>query len=92
MTPEHAFVYHGEQMFGRLAILAVLGVFLWAVFARDSGASGPAQRHRVRAGDTLWSIVEARYAGDPREGVWKIERRNHLRGATITPGQVLVLP
>ena len=79
-------------MFGRLVILAVLGVFLWAVFARDSGASGPAQRYRVKAGDTLWSIVETRYSGDPREAVWKIGQRNHLEGATITPGQVLVLP
>lgn len=79
-------------MFVRFAILAILGVFLWAIFARDSGASGPIGRYRVQAGDTLWSIVEARYPGDPREGVWKIERRNHLQAATITPGQVLILP
>ena len=79
-------------MFGRITILVVLAGFLWAVFARPSGASGPEQHYRVQPGDTLWSIATARYAGDPREAVWKIEHRNHLRGATITPGVRLVLP
>jgi nucleoid-associated protein YgaU len=78
-------------MFGRVVILAVLGVFLWAVFARSSGASGARQNYRVRGGDTLWAIAVAHYAGDPRAAVWRIEQRNHLRGA-ITPGQVLALP
>jgi LysM repeat protein len=79
-------------MFGRVAILVLLGVFLWAVFARSSGASGPAEGYHVRAGDTLWGIAAAHYAGDPREGIWKIQQRNHLRSVSISPGQVLVLP
>jgi LysM repeat protein len=79
-------------MFGRVVILVLLGVFLWAVFARSSGASGPAERYRVQTGDTLWGIASTRYAGDPREGVWTIQQRNHLRSAAISPGQVLVLP
>lgn len=79
-------------MFARVIILVVCGVFLWAVFARSSGASGPARDYKVRAGDTLWAIAAASYAGDPRAAVWKIEQRNHLDGASITPGQVLVLP
>jgi LysM repeat protein len=79
-------------MFGRVVILALFGVFLWAVFARSSGASGPARHYIVRPGDSLWAIAAASYAGDPRAGVWKIEQRNHLRGPTIAPGQVLVLP
>jgi nucleoid-associated protein YgaU len=79
-------------MFARVVILVILGVFLWAVFARSSGASGPATQYRVRPGDTLWGIASSRYGGDPREGVWKIEQRNHLQGAAISPGQVLVLP
>ena len=33
-----------------------------------------------------------RYAGDPREGVWKIEHRNGLADPTIQPGERLVLP
>jgi hypothetical protein len=92
LTDEHVFVYHGEQMFGRVVIMVLLGVFLWAVFARSSGASGPAERYRVRVGDTLWGIASQRYGGDPREGVWKIQQRNHLAASAIAPGQVLVLP
>jgi hypothetical protein len=92
LTDERVFVYYGEHMFVRVTILAVLGVFLWAVFARSSGASGPQQQYRVRAGDTVWSIAASRYGGDPREAVWRIEQRNQLSGATIAPGQLLVLP
>lgn len=79
-------------MFGRVLIVAVLAVFLWAVFVRDSGARGAEASYVVRAQDTLWSIAVANYAGDPREGVWELRERNHLAGVTIHPGQVLVLP
>jgi LysM repeat protein len=79
-------------MFGRIIVVAALGVFLWAVFARSSGASRPTETYRVRAGDTLWSIAASRYSGDPRKGVWEIQRRNHLQGAAIAPGQRLILP
>jgi nucleoid-associated protein YgaU len=79
-------------VFARFAIVVLVAVFLWAVFARDTGASGPERFYVVRHGDTMWSIVEARYPGDPREGVWKLQRRNELDGTTIVPGQRLVLP
>jgi len=79
-------------MFGRIVILVLFGAFLWAVFARSSGASGPAQHYRVRPGDTLWSIATAHYGGDPRAAVWRIEHRNHLADAGIAPGQMLLLP
>jgi len=46
----------------------------------------------VKPGDTLWSIAERTYAGDPREGVWELRERNGLDSTTITPGQVLVVP
>ena len=46
----------------------------------------------VRPGETLWSIASESYPGDPREGVWELERRNGLTGATIVPGQRLTLP
>jgi nucleoid-associated protein YgaU len=79
-------------MFARIAVLVLTAALLWAVFARDTGASGDARRYRVQPGDTLWSIAEESYAGDPREGVWRLERRNGLTGTTIVAGQVLVVP
>jgi LysM repeat protein len=78
-------------MFGRIIIVAALVVFLWAAFARTSDASGPERRYVVQPYDTLWSIAASGYS-DPREGVWEIQQRNGLRGASIVPGQVLVLP
>jgi len=78
-------------MFGRLLLVLVTAAFLWAVFARPSGASGPERIYRVQAGDTLWSIATGRY-GDPREGVWEIQHRNRLATASISPGERLVLP
>ena len=78
-------------MFGRILILVVVSVVLWAAFARSSDASQPERRYVVQPYDTLWSIASTGYA-DPREGVWEIRRRNGLVGATIVPGQVLVLP
>jgi hypothetical protein len=78
-------------MFGRVLILVALSVFLWATFARSSDASGPERRYVVQPYDTLWSIASAGYS-DPREGVWEIRERNGLKGATIVPGQILLLP
>jgi len=79
-------------MFARVIIVVFVAVFLWAVFARDTGAGPPQRFHTVRAGDTLWSIADATYAGDPREGVWKLQDQNRLEGAIIVPGQRLALP
>ena len=78
-------------MFGRILIVLVVSVFLWATLARSSDASGPERSYVVQRYDTLWSIAASGYA-DPREGVWEIRQRNGLAGATIVPGQVLVLP
>ena len=78
-------------MFARLIVLIAISVFLWATFARSSDASGPEQRYVVQPYDTLWSLAAAGYS-DPREGVWEIRERNGLEGATIVPGQVLLLP
>ena len=78
-------------MFGRFLILAALGIFLWAAFARSSDASGPERHYIVQPYDTLWSIAASGY-NDPRQGVWEIKERNGLRGVTIVPGQMLVLP
>ena len=79
-------------MFARLIILMLGVTLLVAYLARPSGGAGPEAHYVVRPYDTLWSIASTHYAGDPREGVWKLERRNHLPSPTVTPGQTLVLP
>ena len=79
-------------MFGRIVVIAFVAVLLWAVLARDTDAGAHPRYHTVKAGDTLWSISLASFAGDPREGVWELQQRNGLAGATIVPGQRLVLP
>jgi len=79
-------------MFGRIVLVVLVAVLVWAVLARDTGAGGTPQVHRVQAGETLWSIAAARYGGDPRAGVWKLQQANRLDGATIVPGQRLLVP
>ena len=79
-------------MFGRVFIVVLVAVLVWAVLARDTGASGAPQHHTVRSGETLWMIAAARYGGDPRAGVWKLQEANHLASATIAPGQHLLVP
>jgi LysM repeat protein len=79
-------------MFARIVVLVAATLTLWALFARDSGAGSPTQSYRVQAGDTLWSIAVAHHGGDPREGVWELQRRNRLQSTTIHPGQLLLLP
>ena len=79
-------------MFGKLIIVLVLAALAVGLAARSSHGAGPERTYVVKPTDTLWSIASRSYAGDVREGVWKLEQRNHLASATITPGQVLVLP
>ena len=79
-------------MFGKIILLATLALIAWAMVARASQGAGPTVLYTVKRGDTLWSIAVAHYAGDPRDGIWKIAHRNHLSGALISPGQKLLLP
>lgn len=83
-------------MFGsRLVLVGVVLLTLLLVAlgaARPTSGAAPETRYVVQAGDTLWAIAESHYDGDPREAVWRIEQRNHLRGSAIHPGQKLVLP
>jgi LysM repeat protein len=79
-------------MFGKLLIVLAVTALAVGLAARSSHGAGPERTYVVQPTDTLWAIAARSYAGDVREGVWKLEQRNHLRSATLTPGQVLVLP
>ena len=79
-------------MFGKLVILLCVAALGVGYAAHGSAGAGPKRTYVVRPGDTLWTIAARTYAGDPREGVWKLEHRNHLASATISPGEKLVLP
>ena len=81
-----------SSLTGRILLAALALLLLWALFAGETDASGPERHYRVKPGDTLWSISERTFAGDPREGVWELRERNELDSTTIVPGQVLVLP
>jgi hypothetical protein len=79
-------------VFGRIVIVVLVAVLVWAVLARDTGAGPTPQVHRVQTGETLWSIAQERYGGDPRAGVWRLQEANGLEGSTIVPGQRLLVP
>ena len=83
----------------RLALLVlVLVVAVWVGTRVANATSNPAafseHTYAVRNGDTLWSVANRAYAGnhDTRRLVFLIERRNHLAGADIRPGEKLTLP
>jgi LysM repeat protein len=79
-------------MFGKLLILICVAALAVGLAARGSNGAGPKRIYVVRPGDTLWSVAEHMFAGDPREGVWKLQQRNHLASATIVPGEKLLVP
>jgi LysM repeat protein len=79
-------------MFVRILILAGIAVLVWSVAARSSQAHGAKQVVTVKPYDTLWSIAQRHYGGDPRAAIWQIERANHLSNADVRAGQRLVLP
>ena len=79
-------------MFARIALILILAAALGAVVARGSSGAGRGEVYVVRPADTLWSIAAARYRGDPRDGVWKLQERNRLSSTLLRPGQRLVLP
>jgi len=79
-------------MFVRALIVGVVALLLWSVAATGSDGAGRPRSYVVRPHDTLWSIAAANYAGEPREGVWKLKERNGLASGLIRPGQRLVVP
>jgi hypothetical protein len=84
--------YDSEHMFARIVVAVALLAVAVAWGARRSDGAGQGQVYVVRNGDTLWTIAATHYGGDPREGVWRVQDRNHLRGALVRPGQRLLLP
>ncbi len=81
-----------EHVFGRLALVLLVALFLWAVFVRPSQGAAHERAYVVKPYDTLWSVATAHYAGDPRKAVWRLQQRNGLESPTLHPGQRLVLP
>jgi nucleoid-associated protein YgaU len=79
-------------MFARIVVIVALVVVAVAWGARRSDSAGREQTYLVRAGDTLWTIAASHYGGDTREGVWRLQNRNHLTGTLVRPGEKLVLP
>jgi LysM repeat protein len=79
-------------MFARALVVLLVAAVAVAVAARQSSGAGHPQTYVVRPGDSLWSIAVGHFAGDPRQGVWKIEQRNGLADSTIHPGEALVIP
>ncbi len=79
-------------MFVRFLAVLLVSLVVWAVVSRGSDASRGETPYVVQPGDTLWAISVERYAGDPREGVWRIQRRNRLTTSVLQPGERLMLP
>lgn len=79
-------------MFAKLILALIAVTVAVAVVARTSSGHGVERTYVVRPADTLWSIAVESYGGDPREGVWRIQERNRLKGTLLRPGERLVLP
>jgi LysM repeat protein len=79
-------------MFGKFLILLCAVALAVGLAAHSSNGAGPKRTYVVRPGDTLWTVAERTYSGDPRQGVWELEQRNQLGSATIVPGEKLVVP
>ena len=79
-------------MFGKVLLVSVAVLVLWGVVARASSGAGRERVYIVKPHDTLWTIAARTYGGDPRAGIWRIQKANHLVGATIVPGEKLVVP
>jgi LysM repeat protein len=79
-------------MFGKVLMFSALALIAWMFVARASQGAGPTIRYTVKPGDTLWSIASTHYAGDPRDAIYRIAKRNDVANGVIVPGERLVLP
>jgi LysM domain len=82
-------------------VLTVMTLLVLAGFTLGHGSSLAAGRERpqpqhsvvVEPGETLWAVaVRSAPHVDPRLVVADIESLNHLRSATVEPGQQLLVP
>ncbi len=73
-----------------LTVLATIAVVTVSLVA--GSAPQPMVDVTVGPGDTLWSIATTHYAGDPRDAIYRIAKRNEVTNGVIVPGERLVLP
>jgi hypothetical protein len=81
-------------------VLAAVLAGTLAAAGRAAGGSdpvlrrGPAERHVVQVGDTLWELARARIGpeGDPRPLVAEIREVNRLGAGPLEAGRILLLP
>jgi LysM repeat protein len=79
-------------MFVKFIGVLLAGLVIWSIAAHASNGAGRPRIYTVKRYDTLWSIAASHYGGDPRDAIYRLEQRNGLAGATVWPGQRLVLP
>ena len=79
-------------MFVKFLGVLLAGLVIWSIAAHASNSAGKARIYKVKRYDTLWSIATSHYGGDPRDAIYRLERRNGLTSAVVWPGQRLVLP
>lgn len=77
--------------YGRVLLLTVALLLASVRLAYGSGG-GHQDRVVVSAGDSLWTIAQSHYQGDPRSHVDAIMAVNHLTSPGLTPGQSILLP
>jgi LysM repeat protein len=76
---------------GRVILLTAALLVASARLAYGSG-SAHVDTVVVNAGDSIWTIAQSHYTGDPRSHVDAILAANHLSSPQLLPGQSLVLP
>ena len=81
---------------GRLLILLIALVAILLLLGGTGAASEPSitVEHRVRSGDTLWTIAEGitTPGDDIRASIAVIRELNGLESSGLRPGQVLLVP
>lgn len=84
------------QLSVRLLVLLLVLCMVFLLIGRPAEAEAPVStsEYVVSQGDTLWAIAKrtAPVGSDPRNFIFEIQTINSLGGATIFPGQVLLVP